>query len=199
MTISDHITRVPKMRVTVNMVDMTSGELDVIGHDGQVRRVSITSSTAAFRWPIEGEEWMIEEQNGQWVLGDHIHSAAPVEDQILDRTRLEPGDIAVDIGLGNEIVTALFVFEAPPALPDVTIKHTIPRKYNEIIGDGTSSIFFVNHLLGTRSVTFSIVENLVDAAQPVFGDVVTEVHPDYLKLEFAAPPVVNEFLVTVIG
>jgi hypothetical protein len=179
------------------MVDPANSIIDVIGHDGAARRLNITSLSALFRWPVEGEEWMIEEQNGQWALGERVLASAP-DDRTVDTNILTPGDIAVDLPVGKKIITSNYNVTTPAGLPDYRVTHTIPRKYSEIIGDGTATSFLIAHLLGTRSVVISISEAF-EGGQPVNLDVVSAIATDYITLVFFAAPTINEFLVTVIG
>lgn len=72
MAIRDHVTRTPRMRGKITLVDPPNGIVEAVCRDGAARRIGIATTSTLFRWPIEGEEWAVYEQNGQWYLGERF-------------------------------------------------------------------------------------------------------------------------------
>lgn len=74
MAVADHWNRVPKMRAHIVEVDPDNNTIDLIGGDGQPRRITVWEVPTSFRWPLVGEDWSLYEQNGSWYLGDRAHN-----------------------------------------------------------------------------------------------------------------------------
>lgn len=71
------------------------------------------------------------------------------------------------------------------------------RSYAVPVGDGVSTLFQVDHELGTRNVVVGVRRNNAGGA-----DVIADVRrPDtnHITVEFRAPPATDEFVVTVLG
>lgn len=83
MAIRDHQTRVAKLRVTIVTVDPTQRLIEAVAQDGAVRRLATFDAPNNFRWPREGEQWSIYEENGYWTLGNQFEvdpDAQSIED-----------------------------------------------------------------------------------------------------------------------
>lgn len=75
MSVADHIARTSKLRTVVTTVDPSQRIIEVATKDGTVRRLAIFEIPNGFRWPREGEEWTIYQENGYWYLGSPILSS----------------------------------------------------------------------------------------------------------------------------
>lgn len=59
----------PRYGVQITTVDPSQGLVKgVFGGDAQERQISVYTTPPAFRWPIVGEQWMVEQKNGSWYL-----------------------------------------------------------------------------------------------------------------------------------
>jgi hypothetical protein len=90
--VGDHISPVRKLRGRVSTVDPSQDLVEVICQDRQARRLALFDLPENFRWPIEGEEWSIYEENGYWRLGNRFYSAEERE----ALRGLEPGQGLAD-------------------------------------------------------------------------------------------------------
>lgn len=194
MAVRDHVNRIPRMRALVTMVDTANGFVECIAKDGTTRRLNVREQFGSvWRWPQVNEEWMISEQNGTWQLGERFNIV--VLDPLIDPSYVNPGDYQLDLAPDQQIV----LLDKPGVVNTKRLRHTMARKYVEVIGDGTTTTFFINHMLSTRAITYSIVGNIGSFGVPQAANIVTEVRADSIKLVFSIAPVLNEFLVTVIG
>jgi hypothetical protein len=72
MAVSDHISRVNKLRGIVTTVDPGNMVLEITCQDRQPRRIFLADIPSGFVWPAEGEQWSIYEENGYWRLGNRF-------------------------------------------------------------------------------------------------------------------------------
>jgi hypothetical protein len=71
MALSDHLTRVAKLRATIVTVDPSQRLIEAVtAEGGPPRRLAIFDIPNGFMWPVEGEDWSIYEENGYWRLGN---------------------------------------------------------------------------------------------------------------------------------
>lgn len=192
MSIKDHINRVPKMRARITTVDTTNLYVECVAKDGQVRRINVQEQLPTlFRWPTEGEEWMIAEQNGSWYLGDRVNTT--LDYPLINQEQLSQGDYSVEMSAEQQIVT----MDIPGVTSDQRIRHTVARKYTGLIGDGTSTFLFVIHALHTPAVVCSLTD--VTTGEPISLDVIRQIADDFIWLDFAVAPALNSIRATVIG
>lgn len=92
MAVSDHWYQVAKMRGTIMAVDPANNIIDIRCGDGSPRRIMVWEVPSGFRWPVDGEEWSIYEQNGSWYLGDRSNN--PQDG--LPISAMTPGDQRLD-------------------------------------------------------------------------------------------------------
>lgn len=88
MGIGDHVARISKLRARVTTVDPSNDLIEVVTNDRQARRLALFDLPDGFRWPVEGQEWSIYEENGYWRLGNRFYS--PEEREAL--RELDPGE-----------------------------------------------------------------------------------------------------------
>lgn len=84
----------------------------VLGGDAQERQVSVYTTAPAFRWPVVGEQWVVEQKNGTWYLDSMWPSANAFQ-------FVNPGDIILNSPsgvvrvLGNATGASDFSMRAP--------------------------------------------------------------------------------------
>lgn len=104
MAMSDHVTRVAKLRGRITSIDPAQRIIEVATVDGNARRLFVSDIPNGFVWPVVNETWSIYEENGLWVLGNKFLN--PDEAAVLES--LQPGEKyppdAIRIGI-NQTVT----------------------------------------------------------------------------------------------
>lgn len=88
MPISDHYHRSEKLAVRIITVDTTALRVEGVGKDAAVIQISVGHRPAGFRWPIEGELWIVERETTDWTLVAKIESP-----DVPALTDGEPGDL----------------------------------------------------------------------------------------------------------
>lgn len=91
MALSDHLSSVKKLRARIVSVDTTQNMIDVITVGGP-QRITVWEVPADFRWPIEGEDWSIYEENGYWYLGNRANE--PTDKFSINQ--MDPGAMRLD-------------------------------------------------------------------------------------------------------
>lgn len=93
MGIADHYRGGMTERLIVSIVtcDPVSGKLEVVGKDAAVISVGVAPVPVLFRWPKEGEYWIIERVNGNWQLGSLVESP----DSASRTETIEPGEALI--------------------------------------------------------------------------------------------------------
>lgn len=66
--LGDHINIHLKRGVKIITCDPASGTIEAETRNGEVVSVNAYAFNPTFRWPIEGEKWIIREENGSWFL-----------------------------------------------------------------------------------------------------------------------------------
>lgn len=85
-----NVTRYTAKITTVDPTTSTVGF--IVKGDAQERYATILTTPVAFRWPIEGETWLVRQENGSW----YIDGMAP--NNLF--TTFAPGDAIIDSPTG---------------------------------------------------------------------------------------------------
>jgi hypothetical protein len=88
MPISDHYARYEKLAVRIITVDTSTMRIEAVGKDAAVIQVSVNNRPAGFRWPIEGEAWIVRREGTEWMLDSKLED--PDHIALSDG---EPGDL----------------------------------------------------------------------------------------------------------
>jgi hypothetical protein len=97
------------------------------------------------------------------------------------------GNVAINAGTGLDISSGSLEFASGYGV----------RKYSTVIGDATATSFYVEHALGTRSVTVQVFQTSTPWAQ-VEADV-EHTNTGGVTIKFAAAPAASEYEVVVVG
>lgn len=77
MPVSDHYNRYEKLAVRIITVDTSALRVEGVGKDAAVIQISVSHRPPGFRWPIEGELWIIEREASDWALVSKIEGVEP--------------------------------------------------------------------------------------------------------------------------
>lgn len=89
MPLSDHYARTERLAVQIVTCDPATQRLEGVGKDAAVIQISTSGRPPAFRWPKEGEYWVIERENADWTLLARIE-----EDGLVIKAKDgQPGDL----------------------------------------------------------------------------------------------------------
>lgn len=88
MPVSDHYNRYEKLAVRIITVDTSALRVEGVGKDAAVIQISVGHRPPGFRWPIEGELWIIEREASDWALVSKIE-----DPDSLALSDGEPGDL----------------------------------------------------------------------------------------------------------
>ncbi len=69
MAVRHFVNQTNKLRATILTVSISRGLVEARSRDGAIRQIAGFETATVFRWPKEGEEWAIYEENGYWKLG----------------------------------------------------------------------------------------------------------------------------------
>jgi hypothetical protein len=104
------------MRFTCKVltVDPSQRKVQVL-FKGDARTLEVYSTPPAFRWPMVGENWAVEQKNGAWYLSEISQNSVPAT-----LSDFSPGDAVINAATGIVHVTGSsdgstdFVLRKPP-------------------------------------------------------------------------------------
>ena len=88
MPIGDHYPRGEKLAVIIVTVDTATSRIEGVGKDAAVIQISVNNKPPAFRWPKEGEAWVICRSGYEWSLESRLEDADSIA-----LNEGEPGDL----------------------------------------------------------------------------------------------------------
>lgn len=88
-------------RVTIITSDPKTRRIEAMGRDRAVVQVAGGAMAATLRWPMEGEDWLIQDINGYWQL----YGIYPDPTQGTQLTDIQPGDAIINSATGVVHVT----------------------------------------------------------------------------------------------
>lgn len=96
MAVSDHLKPglTDRSRVRIMTVDTANRRVEAGLKDGSMIQVAVWDVPNAFRWPIEGEIWIVRRDNGIWVLDRRQQVAA--DENAFPITQMNPGEMKLD-------------------------------------------------------------------------------------------------------
>lgn len=124
MAVSDHMKPgfTSKSRVKIITVDPANRRLEGALKDGSMIQISVWDVPNAFRWPVEGEEWICRRDNGIWIL-DHRQQQSGDETKI-PLESLHPGEMIIDSTLiVDDRGYRLAPVDGPPSDGQVPVWH----------------------------------------------------------------------------
>lgn len=98
--ISDH-TSSTKARVKIMTVDPPTRRIEGVLKDGSMIQIAVWDVPNAFRWPQEGETWLVHKQGTIWVLDNRQQQTQDETSQPV--TSMSPGQMILD---STDIITA---------------------------------------------------------------------------------------------
>lgn len=112
MPVRDHYRNVPKtVRAQIVTVDTRTRQIEAQLKDIGIVPVVVWDLPVAFRWPVEGEWWTLNYNNGYWSLGSIMQGDQTIdgEDQPARVEDLQPGDLKLHSeniidGVGRQLV-----------------------------------------------------------------------------------------------
>lgn len=95
MSVSTHLKPglTDKSRVKIMTVDVANRRIEAGIKDGSMIQVAVWEVPEAFRWPIEGEMWIVRRDNGIWMLDKRVQQA---QSETLPITSMSPGQMKLD-------------------------------------------------------------------------------------------------------
>ena len=98
--LGDHVNLQLKRGVKILTCDPTTRLVEAETRNGEVIIVNVYSYTPMFRWPIPGEKWVVNEQNGSWFL-DGIYEPQGITG---GEIQAEPGDAILSSSSGRVLL-----------------------------------------------------------------------------------------------
>ncbi len=77
MGLGNHINLQLKRGVKIITCDPSQRLIEAETRNGEVISVSVYHCAPIHRWPVPGERWMVEEENGSWFLGGIYEEQEP--------------------------------------------------------------------------------------------------------------------------
>jgi hypothetical protein len=123
MAMSDHYRGGMTERLIVSIVtcDPATGRIEVVGKDAAVIQIGVKPVPVVFRWPKQGETWMIERVNGNWQLGPLVESP----DSAIHVENIQPGEALIQAESLRSPSGERFLTTAHVQLPTYTVA-TLP-------------------------------------------------------------------------
>lgn len=82
----------PKAACRIITVDPATRRIEGALRDGAMVQIKAVEVSTVFRWPLEGEIWLIRQDDGYWVLDSRMENP---QDGLGDVTELNPGDTKI--------------------------------------------------------------------------------------------------------
>ena len=87
-----------KMTARIITVDPATRRIEGYIKDGAMVQIAAQTVNTVFRWPLEGEIWIIRKDDGIWILDKRIENP---EDGLGDVSELNAGDTKIT---GNTVI-----------------------------------------------------------------------------------------------
>lgn len=178
MPINSIITPVSKYGSKIVTCDPTTRRIEAVIKSGAVVQVAVYSVPTFFRWPVVGENWMIRQENGTYIL-DSLWQEPELDTSI---ETLAPGEALINTTTGNV---------------QLTTGVSLARKYTQIVGDGSTTTFAIDHNLSTGLVQITALKN--PALSSISGVTWEQEDEDHTLVKFGSAPSTNGATVVVIG
>lgn len=132
-----------KQTVRVITVDKDRRRVECAMRDGAMVYAAVWEVPTVFRWPKTGEVWTIRKDTGVWRL-DGLVENLDITASNIDLSSLSEGETRI---LGESSLTGSGVYLGA---------HEGARKVSFDIGDGSQTVWEINHRLGTPDITIAI-------------------------------------------
>lgn len=116
---NQHINVQMKRGVKIILCDPATKRIEAETRNGEVIPVNAYYQNPTFRWPKEGESWMVKEENGSWYLDGIWENQEPKEHGL----EAQPGDAIITASSGRVLKNVEGVLE-----PLVTVPSTLGVK-----------------------------------------------------------------------
>jgi hypothetical protein len=96
MSLGDHVNLQLKRGVKIITCDPAKRLIEAETRNGEVITINAYYYTPLFRWPVSGEKWVVNEENGSWFL-ESIYE----EQGALEGVKPEPGGTIISAASGR--------------------------------------------------------------------------------------------------
>lgn len=96
----DHVNIQLKRGVKIITCDPSTRTIEAETRNGEVISINAYYYTPIFRWPISGEKWVVQEENGSWFLEGIYEPQGEAEGEI----KPEPGDTVISAASGRVLI-----------------------------------------------------------------------------------------------
>jgi hypothetical protein len=81
MALGDHVNLQLKRGVKIITCDPSQRLIEAETRNGEVISINAYYLPHVFRWPVSGEKWMVNEENGSWFLEGIYEAQEPTEEE----------------------------------------------------------------------------------------------------------------------
>lgn len=171
MAVGDFIKQSPtnKQRVLIVTVDPETRRVEARTKDNAIVQIAVWETPLLFRWPVEEEWWTIYRESGFWMLDKRMDVDEP-----LTLEDLPVGDIRLSSPTGVIHVVSN---------ANTT---TLVKKFTAAIGDGTTTVFDIQHDLG-QDITYVVRSGSATLLEGT-SYTVSRISDSVLRLIFSVAP-----------
>jgi hypothetical protein len=180
----------PRQLVRIITVDRKRRQVEARLKDGGLIYIPIWNVPTLFRWPKTGEQWIVRQDGGQWSLVESTDPSMQMRDGSI------AGEGAISLESLREGEVRLTATQNEEGSGVWINNHQASRKITFDIGDGSTTVFTLNHNLDTDRATVSIWK-VEDTEVDTPTTVITG--PNQVELTFGIAPPDQSVRVVITG
>lgn len=156
----------PKAACRIMTVDPATRRIEGALRDGAMVQIKAVEVSTVFRWPLEGEIWLIRQDDGYWVLDSRMENP---QDGLGDITELNPGDTKIT---GNTRIAGDLTVDGAISSKDGAVASGPNSVSNDMLASTLAAQLGVSQTGTDRSVSVTQTAEITTTNSSGVGDTI---------------------------